>query len=339
MLFRSSGTTGASKKVLIGRDYLSTHLSRRAETYGFDERSIVNIFGYAMRTGGGYKVPCCVWSLGGAVIMHQAEDFHRSLEIGGITHARANPAILAAILGAPENALRRHETMRLTIGGAQLSGAMAEKARRLLTPHLFTTIGSTEIGTWAITRIESAEDLRSHRIAPDSEVEIVDEADDPVSSGRMGLVRVRCAGMATAYLDDPDATREFFRHGFFYSGDLGSMTRDGRLVLHGRATNVLNAFGDKIAAEPIEMALQERLAAKGVCVFSVPTEGDGETLHVVIETREPIAKADLAASIRAEIPRFPDARVHFLASLPRAMTGKIDRLALRRLLLGDECAA
>src|SRR5271169_558058 len=72
---------------------------------------------------------------------------------------------------------------------------------------------------------------------------------------------------ATRLLDDEVATRAFFYDGYFYPGDLGMFGHDGRLSLRGRASDVINVLGDKIATDPIERALQDRLGAEGVCIL------------------------------------------------------------------------
>jgi acyl-CoA synthetase (AMP-forming)/AMP-acid ligase II len=154
----------------------------------------------------------------------------------------------------------------------------------------------------------------------------------------MGTVRIRTADMVRRYLDDEDASRAVFRHGYFYSGDLGTFLPDGRLALNGRVNNVINLLGNKVAAEPIEMALQESLAVDGVCVLSMRSEGPDEEFHVVIESSRPIGKAELASSISSQLRGVPYARVHFLPALPRNDMGKIDRAALRQKLLSDSAA-
>lgn len=331
----TSGTTGISKKVFIDSDTLVANLSRRADVYGFSEHSILNVFSYGMWTGVGYKLPSCIWCLGGTVVIHQGADAHRSLLIDGITHARSNPAMLSSILRAPANEIRRQEAMQLIVGGGPLSETLAVGALRLLTPHVFTAIASTEAGTWAMTRIERVEDLQSHCTHPLSEAQIVDEADIPVPNGQRGFIRVRSMDETTSYLDDEEASRRFFRHGFFYPGDLGSILPNGRLVLHGRFTNVINILGDKVAVEPIELTLQNKLGVDGVCIFSMPGRKTGEELHVVIESSAPIAASTLVTVIHGELPTFPDARIHFIATLPRSATGKLSRAELRRQLFDE----
>src|SRR6185295_2096740 len=260
----TSGTTGIKKKVLIEDAHLSVLTPRRADVYGISERSIVSVHNLGTWTGAGYKVPNCVWSAGGAVVIHQFPQRHEALLIEGLSLAFFSPYTLANLLKAAPSDFKRSETMRLLIGAGALTRALAAEARTRLTPHIFTAIGSTEAGPWALTRIERDEDVGSHCIHPSAEVQVVDEHDRPLPAGRMGAVRVRTVDTVRGYLDDEEASRAVFRHGYFYSGDLGTFREDGRLTLNGRANNVINLHGNKVATEPIELALQESLGVDGV---------------------------------------------------------------------------
>jgi acyl-coenzyme A synthetase/AMP-(fatty) acid ligase len=326
----TSGTTGTRKKVLINAGSLANRIARHCDVYSISERSVVNLFSFAMWTGAGFKLPLCAWSQGGSVIFHHGEHLHRSLLIDGISHAVFTPTTLTELLSAPADEILRNPDLRVFVAGAPLTPALAAVAEARLTPELFTFIASTEAGIWALTRIESPEDLLSHQIHSSTDVQIVDQADRPLTAGQMGAIRVRTVDGVSGYLDDEAASREFFRGGYFYPGDLGEFRGDGRLVLKGRASSVISVRGIKMAAEPIEQGLQERLGADFVCVLSMPGEGADDEMHVIIQSRRSINLAEAAESIGTALPGFPQAHIHFAEAMPRNEMGKIDRLALKQ---------
>jgi acyl-coenzyme A synthetase/AMP-(fatty) acid ligase len=98
---------------------------------------------------------------------------------------------------------------------------------------------------------------------PGVELEIVNERGEPVPEGESGEIRVRVPGMASGYVDDPAASAAHFRDGWFQPGDLVSLTAEGALVVHGRADDVMNLNGIKIAPAEIERALERHPAVKG----------------------------------------------------------------------------
>jgi acyl-coenzyme A synthetase/AMP-(fatty) acid ligase len=272
--------------------------------------------------------------VGGTAVIHQSQPRWRALLQPGLTHCHAIPQMLADILAAPDGAFPRSETMKMIVGGGPLSQALADETRRRITPHLYVNVGSTEVSTFAYTAIETPEDRRWHRPLTDIAVQVVDEEDKPLPSGRVGRVRVSTLAGPDQYLGDAEATAAFFKDGYFYPGDLGMIRDDGRLALHGRVTDVLNIKGNKIAPGPMEDALRVRLGVREVVLFSQQNEAAEEEIHVTIETATPIEPKRLNAALSAEIQGFPSARVHFVRSMPRNVMGKVMRLALREQVLG-----
>jgi acyl-CoA synthetase (AMP-forming)/AMP-acid ligase II len=244
------------------------------------------------------------------------------------------PQILREILAAPDGALSRDDSIALFVTGGALSGDLANAAIARLTRRLHTHLASTETSTFALTPIETAEDLLWHRVLPHCDVQVVDEADRLRPIGEEGQLRVRVDHGATEYLGDTATSGAFFRGGFFYTGDLAVVRADGRLNLRGRVTEVINVDGDKRAAGPMEDQIQRALGVAAVCVLSVPDTHGEEQVHVALETEGPVDRDLLASALGDALPGVPRARVHTVAALPRNDMGKIQRDVLRRQLLG-----
>jgi acyl-coenzyme A synthetase/AMP-(fatty) acid ligase len=333
-ILRTSGTTGVYKKVLIDPTSEVAGVALRAEMYGLSATSVVALFNFGGWTGVGYQTAVCVWSIGGTVVFHQERAIWRSLQ--GVTFAYTHPQLLAAILAAPPEIPLRNDAMTLIVGAGALPLADWREARERLTTDIRTGYASTEAGPCCLTRIETPEDIAWHQIHPAFEVQVVDDDDRPLGPAVTGVVRVRTGGVA-GYLDDPEATRAFFKDGYFYPGDLGVLREDGRLSIQGRVTDVISVLGDKIATTPIETALQEALGAEAVCVFSAPGP-DGEAVHVAIQPRGPIGPDVLKAALQKTLPRVTQVRVHAVEGFPRNALGKIERAVLRSRLLPGEGA-
>ena len=329
----TSGTTGSYKKVLIDPASEAGNIPRRSAIFGVSEHSLVNLFDFGGWTSAGYNMAVCAWGVGGAVAIGQDDNKYRSLAWGEFTHCELHPEMLQALLAGGEG-LAANPAMAMIVISGGLPLALWEEAKARLTPRIFTCVSSTETGPFTLTLIESADDLRWHRVHPSREVEIVDEAGALAPNGTLGRVRVRLVDQVSGYLDDPLTSAGFFADGCFYTGDLGVFRADGRLALHGRVTEVINVLGNKLAAAPIEEALRDRFGAQGVCVFSMQGADGGEEVHVAIQSSRVIDQLELAAVLRGHLRGFARAHVHFVAQLPRSPAGKIDRLALRRMVMG-----
>ena len=328
----TSGTTGKKRKSCSIPPPSSIIARRQSEVYFISPESVVNVFHFPIWTGGGYKIPAAAWSEGGTAVFYEKADPHRSLHIDGITHAVCTPASLSQILKAPAAEIRKNPDMKLIVSAAPLTAALATAARESLTPQIYTVVASTEVGPWALTRIEDNSDLGSHDILDSADVEIVDTAGNLLAASQTGAIRIRTPEQATGYLGDPTASAEVFRQGYFHPGDVGCFRQDGRLVLQGRASSVLNVMGDKIGAEPIEQELQEKLPAEAVCLLSIPGAAIHEELHAVIQTGGRLDAGKVAALIAGFFPGIPTPHVHMLKEIPRNELGKVDRLALKEIV-------
>lgn len=329
----TSGTTGDPKKVLWEPLAEQAAVPALAKTYGIDAASVVYVGAFPIWTAGGHRWPAFAWHSGGTVVFEQSQQMHAPFASRRMTHAFATPATLAIVLHAPEGAFPRQEGMRLLVTAGALPKALAALAKDRLTREVYTLFASTEASVVTMTLAQEPEDLFWHRVLPSRVVQVVDEDDRVVPVGTAGLVRVAPPAGIAGYLGEDEGDRAFFREGFFYPGDIGLFREDGRLSLQGRSTDVINILGAKIATGPIERALQDRLGADGVCLFSLQREGTDEELHVTIESGRPVDRAILEAFAREELRTYPRAHFHVFAKLPRNAMGKVQRLALRKLLL------
>jgi acyl-coenzyme A synthetase/AMP-(fatty) acid ligase len=273
--------------------------------------------------------------MGGTVVIHQAPDLHQPLTQHDLSHIFTTPDQLSALMRAAGGSPRRNDATHLMVAGAALPKAMLLAAKQYVTRQVYSVLASTEGMTLSATPIEQPGDLLWHRIHPSREVQVVDEADNVLGPGNVGLVRVRIIDGLEGYLDDDAATRTFFRDGYFYPGDLGLFGDDGRLSLRGRASDVVNILGNKIATSPIERALQDRLGVEGVCIISIQRNAGDEEIHLVIQSSRRIERAEFEAATNAELGTIKRMPVHvsFMEKLPRNEMGKIQRLVLKQQLM------
>jgi acyl-CoA synthetase (AMP-forming)/AMP-acid ligase II len=328
----TSGTTGAFKKVLMDVAFEGDYLRRRQVAVPVTQDTVANLFDFGAWTGLGYRAPMGVWLEGGAMAFTQGRPWHLALRRPGLASSPLLPVMLSEILAQPDGAFPRSETMELRVGGGTVTWAQVEAAKARITPRVINGLSCTESHQIAMTPLNTPEDHRWHILEPTTIVELVDELDRPVATGEIGRLRVGSEGGPTAYLNDEETTKAFFRNGFFYTGDLAVMRADGRIALQGRVTEVINIKGQKISPRPIEDRLRERLGVADVCLISMQDERGEEELHVVIEAATPIDTSVLTTVLRAELYGFPGVNVRYMPLLPRNDAGKVLRQAVTATL-------
>jgi fatty-acyl-CoA synthase len=164
------------------------------------------------------------------------------------------------------------------------------------------------------------------------DVRVVDVHGDPLpADGRtVGEIAMRSNTVMAGYLDDPAATAEAFRGGWFHTGDLGVTHPDGYVELVDRSKDVIISGGENIASVEVEKMLVSHPGVLEAAVVAVPDERWGERpVAFVTPAGGAVTEAELIGFVRDRLAHFkaPD-RVWF-QELPKTSTGKIQKHALR----------
>lgn len=156
-----------------------------------------------------------------------------------------------------------------------------------------------------------------------------------VRVGDDGELRIRSPWAMAGYLDDPGRTAEAFdSDGFFRTGDLVSYRADGRPVLVGRASDMINKGGLKVAPREVEDVLAAHPAVAAVLVTGIPDPETGEAVAAAVVAQagmeiDPDVLRGWVAE-RTEKYKAPS-KILAVPTLPVGRTGKADRGMLRAL--------
>jgi long-chain acyl-CoA synthetase len=174
------------------------------------------------------------------------------------------------------------------------------------------------------------------------EVRIVDLAGRDLPDGETGEVVVRSPGDCLGYWDDPAATEDLFRGGWLHTGDLACRDADGYLWFKGRMKQIIIRGGSNISPQEVEEALYRHPAVLEAGVVGQPDEVYGQlpVAFVTLRRRATVDERQLQSFARERMADYkvPE-RIFFLPELPKGITGKVDRRALKEMLLdGMACA-
>ncbi|MFF4349047.1 FadD7 family fatty acid--CoA ligase [Streptomyces sp. NPDC001530] len=163
------------------------------------------------------------------------------------------------------------------------------------------------------------------------DLRVVDRNGRVCPVGIQGEVWVHGPAVARGYLAHPAETAHSFADGWFRTGDLGSLDKDGYLSLTGRIKNLINRGGEKISPEYVEDILAGCPGVSEAAVFAVPdaTYGQRVGAAVVVREGESIGSEEILQYCRDRLAAFevPD-RLVLAAALPHTAKGGLDRLAV-----------
>jgi acyl-CoA synthetase (AMP-forming)/AMP-acid ligase II len=226
---------------------------------------------------------------------------------------------------------------RLRIGGARVPIAMRRAILAEATPRLHVSYGTTE--TSLVSCAGPAMHDARETVGPvvrGVTISIVRPDGTEAAPDEIGEIRLRAPGMATAYVNDPVATKRHFRDGWFVPGDFASLDRQGRLAIHGRADDMMILNGINIFPVEIERVLESHPAVAAAAAFPLASPVHGQIPMAVVELRDGpgCAPAELLAWVRGELGVRAPRRVEVVPALPRNAQGKVAKRELAQRFAG-----
>ena len=154
--------------------------------------------------------------------------------------------------------------------GSAASEQLIKLIEANLSENILNLYGSSEAGFISLLRHSKQYPLQSIGFPiPEAKVEIVSSEGVPLGSSQEGRLRVRAPYMVSEYVNNPKASHQSFKDGWFYPGDMGFIREDGLIVLSARSNDVINLGGSKLNLEMVDQFLQsdERIQDGASFVF------------------------------------------------------------------------
>ncbi len=167
---------------------------------------------------------------------------------------------------------------------------------------------------------------------PSTEIDIRDDAGNPLRLGDIGEICVRGPQVMKGYWNRPDETaRVMTDDGFFRTGDLGFMDEAGYTSIVDRKKDMILVSGFNVYPNEIEEVVSAHEGVREVAAIGVPDEHSGEVVKLFVVRRDPaLGEAELRAYCRANLTNYKRPRhIEFCDELPKSNVGKILRRHLR----------
>jgi len=172
-------------------------------------------------------------------------------------------------------------------------------------------------------------------IAAGPEVAIMDMDGHLLPAGSTGEIVIRGANVTAGYENNPKANAENFTHGWFRTGDQGSMDAEGYLSITGRLKEIINRGGEKVSPLEVDEVLMDHPAVQQVVTFAMPHDKLGEDVAAAVVLREgqTASEKDLREFAARHLADFKvPRRILFMDDIPKGSTGKLQRIGLAQKL-------
>jgi fatty-acyl-CoA synthase len=154
----------------------------------------------------------------------------------------------------------------------------------------------------------------------------------PRDGETIGEVMFRGNIVMKGYLKNPKATEEAFAGGWFHTGDLGVLDRDGYVIIKDRSKDIIISGGENISSVEVEDVLYKHPAVLFAAVVAKPDAKWGEVPCAFVELKEnaQATETEIIAFCREILPGFKTPKAVVFGPLPKTSTGKIQKFELRR---------
>lgn len=265
------------------------------------------------------------------------EGILKTIESEKITYIFLVPTMWRILLGNPH--LGDYDVSSIRIAGYGADAIENSLKERILehfpNAGLFEAFGQTEMSA-TTTFMKHQDALRKEgsvglplRMLS---MRLVDGDMNDVALGEVGEIVYRGPGMFKGYYNNPEETAKAFEGGWFHSGDLGKMDREGFLTIVDRKKDMILSGGENIYSAEIEAVLQDHPDVQEAAVIGVPDAKWGQAVkaYVVLGTDNAVSYDDLIEFCTQHLARFKRPKqVEFIDALPRSATGKVLKKVLR----------
>ena len=167
---------------------------------------------------------------------------------------------------------------------------------------------------------------------PGLEVRVLDNNDEEVPLGDVGEICVKGPVVFQGYWNNPEATNEAMRNGWFHTGDQGRMDEDRYVFIVGRKKDMIVVSGYNVYPVELENVLMKHDAVSDCTIIGVPDEYQGESVKAII-----VLNADAHTTVdefdtymREHLAAFKCPKHYiFIDALPKTPAGKVLKRVLR----------
>lgn len=335
----TSGTTGAPKGVTYTHraNYLHTLRQLQADVAGITARDVVMPV-VPMFHANAWGLPFAAPATGAKLVLPgrhaDGASLARLIAEEGVTIAVGVPTVWLGLFDhLDESGSELPSLERIMVGGAPMPPALMARIEERGV-EVQTTWGMTELsplGTATPPAATRRDPALSGRPAQGMDLMLTDYDGAPLADqrGAEGHLWVRGPSVVERYFGQSEPAT---RNGWFDTGDLAAIDRDGNLQITGRSKDLIKSGGEWINPAEIEALVATLPEVALVAVIGRSDAKWGERPVLLVELREHAAPSDeqLCAPLHGRVANWwvPDEVIR-LERMPLAATGKIDKLRLR----------
>lgn len=349
-LYYTSGTTGKPKGVMLTHKNVTVHsLAAIAEFNLSDEDNWLHAApmfhladawaSFAITAVGGKHIICPSFD---------SELVLKLIEEEKITISNLIPTMLNLIINSDKLSDYDLSSLRVIMsGGAPIAPELVKKIIEKFNCDYIQTYGMTETSPYLTVSI-----LKEHlkKLPFDKQLnyksktgreflgvnlKVIRDNGEEVNNDdkEVGEIIVKGDIVTKGYWKMPKETNNAFKKGWFYTGDLATIDKEGYVNIVDRKNDLIITGGEKVYSIEVEYALYEHPDILEVAVIGIPNDIWGESIHAVIVLKQDknLSEKEIIDFAKQKLASFKVPKsIEFVESLPKTGSGKITKQALKK---------
>ena len=339
----TTGTTGLSKGVELAHSAQVKNSEKEISAFRFRKDTVIIVPGPLNHAGNLWKLWTTI--INGSTLyllngMTDIKGFFDALDYAGERAAcYLSPAAIRTLFALTGDRIGLYDgKLDFIIAG---SSAFPEPDRQRLCRllpgvRLYNGYGSSEACVLCMYEYSAAPGKINcvGKALPNTQVFVVDDSRRVIHSSKDNPGYLACTtdGMMTGYFNAPELTRQVLSDGVIYTSDVGYIDEDGFVYVTGRADDVINVGGLKVApAEVEEAALSIDGIEDCICVpVPHPISGQAPKLLVVMREGAEFSPKTISAALQDKLEGYKvPTQYERVDRVARTYNGKPDRKAYR----------
>lgn len=341
----TSGSTGESKGAMLTHGNITSNtnsICKYLELTEGDIQMVVLPFFYVM----GKSLLNTHFASGGTVVINNQFAFTaavlKQMEEEEVTGLSGVPSTFAYLLHKSPLLEYRDRLPKLRYcaqAGGHMPRQVKEELRAALPDHtkVYIMYGATEASA-RLTFLDPAHFLEKidsiGKAIPGVTLKVLNKNGKELPAGKTGEIVATGPNIMKGYWRDPEATAGVLSERGYHTGDIGYKDDEGFLYTIGRKDSLLKVGGHRINPREIEDAILATGVVVETLVLGVPDRLLGNRLVALAVPKEKPASAEgILAHCARTLPRHKiPTGIHFVRSIPKKKSGKIDRQLCCNLL-------
>ena len=154
----------------------------------------------------------------------------------------------------------------------------------------------------------------------------------PKDGKTMGEIMIRSNTVMKGYYKNEEATKKIMQKGWFHSGDLAVIHKNGYIQVKDRSKDIIISGGENISSVEIENTITKHPSVSLVAVVAKPDKKWGETPCAFVELikGKSTKEDEIVSFCRETLAGFKIPKKIVFCELPKTSTGKIQKFELRK---------